>query len=423
MFFQPLEVSKIADLYVPDNHYAQGATCDESGNIYVFYSVISGSESNNCIVKYNINNLEIHSELYFTSYPNIGHGNSIAYDRINDIIIILSSNGYVTLVNSSLQVVNHYYTGPVDSAYRFSEIAINDDYMILNRAATNSYYFYKRLNNKLFGLYAVDTYELGRGARNLLQDAFMYNNSIIAISSGEKYDTYLSAIGVNTGYITTYRLTGLEKEIEGGFVINRDAYFVAADGSLYTCELPIYQIKAGSVENPAIIPNYSRHIRSSAYYASLTSELYEEIENVSENPYKYQVARVIPNIDIPFYNKLNYAPERVNIAEWNSFNTAFITNGSLKLETVVKGVHVQISYTVKPNNTQVLSGITLFSNGASRGVTFSADGSDFHTKMNSLFNPEQPIHLTMDNTSLSILLYGYNKTGDAIANFFGIMTN
>lgn len=421
MYFAPLNATKVADLYVPANHYAQGATCDDVGNIYVFWTPSKNTEEIPCIVKYDANDLTSYTELSFESYPNIGHGNSIGYDSVNSVIVIVSSNGYVTLLNSSLQVVNHYYTGSGSSAYRFSQMAINEDYLVLNQTGSNSYYFYKRLTNKLFGMYAVGTYELGRGTRDLLQDAFIYQDCVIAISSGSAYDVYLSVIGVNTAYLTTYRIIGLAKEIEGGFAIGRDAYFVAADGSFYTCRMPNFDVANGTAQNPAIIPNYSRHIPSNAYYSSLASDVYEEISSASPN--KYNVARVVPNLDIPFYNKINYLPERTTILGWNSFNVGFITNGSLRIETDIRGVQTHFSYTVQSNNTQVLTSIQLISNGNYRTVSFSADGSNFATKMESLFDTSEAIHLSIGDSNLGVTLYGCNKTSDAIANFFGILAS
>ena len=420
LYFQPLDVEKVTDLYIPTGHYAQGATCDGSGNMYVFYEVSSGYIGDRCLVKYNLNNVNIYEELYFTNYPNVGHGNSVAYDNINNVIVVMSSNGYVTLVNSSMQVVNQYYLGAADTAYRYSEIALNDDYLILNRSGSNSFYFYKRISDKIFGMYAVGTYQLGRGNRNILQDCFIYENNVIAMSSGSAYNTYLSVIGVNTSYVTTYRIMGLNKELEGCFVIDRDAYFVDADGALYTCKMPSVQVGAATAENPNIVPNYNRHMLGSAYYLSAASDLFEEISNAEGSPYTYKISRVVPNVDSGFYNKMNCDPERVTVAGWNSFAGARVTNGSLRIEASVTGINVHILYTVQSNNTQVLSSIVLLSDGSYRTISFATDGSDFHTKVASLFDNTQTIYLP-DNISLTITPYGHNKTGDAIASFFGIL--
>ena len=132
LYFQPLDVEKVTDLYIPTGHYAQGATCDGSGNMYVFYEVSSGYIGDRCLVKYNLNNVNIYEELYFTNYPNVGHGNSVAYDNINNVIVVMSSNGYVTLVNSSMQVVNQYYLGAADTAYRYSE-TLYDGTLLIQR--------------------------------------------------------------------------------------------------------------------------------------------------------------------------------------------------------------------------------------------------------------------------------------------------
>ena len=425
MACSPIEVTTVAALAAPSiDHYAQGATADGDGNMYVFWAPRSGTSATATISKYNGTSHAVISIHAFADYTNVGHGNSMAYDPTLGVIVIYSNNKYITMLSTSLEVLKQYSTG--SSSHAVSEIAIDADYAITNMTGTDTFFLYKRLSGGIFGMYATCTHLLPRGHRNYLQDAFMYQSCIVSISSASEFDTYLSAIGVNGAYIGTYRIIGINKEMQGGFVIGTTGYLVDSEGTLYSFRMPsIGDVSKATAINPSLEPCYTRSVETSHYNYAYMSNLFELVTGTTTNTSsKYSIARVIPHVDVPFYNRLNMAPERSTLGGFNYFNVASVTNGGLRVEGHYYGQPIRLFYTVSSDKTyQYLSAIALDKDGAERYITIAADGSNFATKIDSVFDTSQAIHIVAPSAgTLNFLPYGINKLGTTEDYFLVLAT-
>lgn len=356
-----IEYAQAGIIPIANESYTQGATTDGT-YIYVFSAPISGSGTVPYISKYTTS-FELISRFYFTDYPSIGHGNSIAYDAINDVIVIYSSNRYITIMSKGLEVLSHTNTGTGTQVYAVSQVGISDSYMILNLTSSNTFYFYYRFASKLFALYGFATFPLARGKYNLLQDCFIHNNYFYSMTSSIGGNTYFDVFSVHGAYVCRFVLRKLYKEIEGCFVLGDKVYMIASDGYVYTAQLSSFAISDITPDNTIasnLVPVILRcqqpgnWVNLSGYLGSL----HGTVNTGSSVP-----RRIFDNPMNTYHNKYFSADERYTCQGRNGWGVSRTTGDNLRCCVFAHtlGVHLVFYYT-KSSGYQYLSSIECIKN-------------------------------------------------------------
>jgi hypothetical protein len=400
--------------------YAQGSTTDGT-YIYVFFTPAAGSQEIARLSKYDTEFNEV-GTLVFTEHTTVGHGNSIAYDPVNNYIVICSSNRVVTLVSTDLDIINFYSLGNASVQSQISQIAMDDTHLVLNQSGTNNYIFYRRMNEKLFMAYATENYPQGRITKNILQDAFMYDGYIFSVSSSGNSDTFIGVFGINGCYYADYVISGLGLEFEGCFYLGGFAYFISDSGLVYRTAISNFNLHLNAdAQNPSLNIQYSRFVPE--LYRGIASDVFKLV-TIDGN----FVSAKIPNVVISNYaSLLNHAPERTTILGRNYFNAASVTNGSLRIPVESydnDGHHISlwIQYTVSSSRAyQYLSQVVLVKDNTVRAVNLTDNDSEIESKLASLWDTSLTPHL--NGSSKSILIYGVNSLLHSQDAFFGLIEN
>lgn len=394
-----VDYTESGNIPIIENSYTQGATTDGT-YIYVFAVGTSGSDVTPYITKYD-SNFEIVNRFSFAEYPNIGHGNSIAYDQINNVIVIYSSNRYITIMSTDLEVISHNNVGTSSQVYNVSQIGISDTHMIVNLTGSNTFLFYYRFANTLFGIYGYATYDLANGRTNALQDCFIYNNYFYSMTSKINGHTYLDVFAVKGAYVCRFIFPNIQKEVEGCFYLDNRLMLVAADGYVYSANLDDIAISSVS-PNDVIASNFVPIIARNKSDNWVNLNDYNTILTYNDNGINFSIPRKVFNN--PFndlHNKYFSANERIVVNGRNDWGVSYTAGGNLRCSAAANTIfcYLIFQYTVK-GAYQFLNRIEVnnFHSGTTHFKNFTDDMTDETITENivELMNNENINTLTLD---------------------------
>ena len=406
-------------LSIVDNSYIQGCTTDDT-YIYVYAVSQSGYSVTPYITKYD-SEFNIIERFYFIDYPNVGHGNSIAYDPVNQTIVILSSNRTATYLDTDLNVLSHESLGTNQYNYQMSQIAMNTNYLVTNITQTNKYAFYKRCDPEFFVLYGYADIPLSRGKFNLVQDAFMIGNNVYSVTSSVNGNTYIDCFGVYGQYICTFIINGINKEFEGAFPYGSDVYLIASDGSMATIPKNLLTISDINV-NQTLASNFKRAIARGTDGMSTSTvkgqKLIDKMQWIKSTTYpsSYLPSRIIHVDEYSNFNRFKDSSlnERILFLGNNTYGGCSITNGSLRFVTLNDSFLCLIQYTVS-GNIQYLNRITAYklSDGTSIVKNFTASETE-ESKIEKL----DAINVAMGIENFSFVPLGCNYDFNSLNHYF-----
>lgn len=405
-----VDFTKEMELSIPSTHYTQGA-CTDGSYIYVFIEKLSGTNVIPGLLKFDLSGTLVDS-LYFDSYPNIGHGNSIYYDQVLDCVVVVSSNGYVTEVDADLNVVSH--RGQT-SGQHFSQFSANESYGFANITGTNFYVLFNRIDDHFFTSYGSVEIPNARASLNILQDICLHGDCLYSVSSSSRRNTAIACIGENGAFVCNYIVQGIDEvEIEGIFVLNNKMYLISSRGLVYTCNInklvPLTSLATKA--NPMIqlqevfsIPNY-------IYANEITDHQFFVEADVSDNGNGSKILKV--QTKVPFTNKGHrdfYADQIQLIYGSGRWGDVYqIATGALRgvlnfcgltliLNYEISGTHQYLAYMGLRNSSDILA-----------SAYFSEDDPDAATKIRSVLrNSTQPF-ITSYISNGEFLRIGQAKT-------------
>jgi hypothetical protein len=266
---------------------------------------------------------------------------------------------------------------------------------------SNTFLFYYRFANTLFGIYGYATYDLANGRTNALQDCFIYNNYFYSMTSRINGHTYLDVFAVKGAYVCRFIFPSIQKEIEGCFYLDNRLMLVAADGYVYSADLndiAISSISPNDVIASNFIPIIARN--KSDNWVNLND--YNTILTYDNNGIKFSIPRKVFNN--PFndlHNKYFSANERIAINGRNDWGVTYTAGGNLRCSTAANTIfcYLIFQYTVK-GAYQFLNRIEInnFHSGTTHFKNFTDDMTDETITENivELMNSENISTLTLD---------------------------
>ena len=395
----------------------QGATIDDEGYMYVFSDKLTGQTTPALLWKISLASPENRRYISFEDYPNIGHGNSIAFDTINKNIVIMSSNGYLTVVSKDLDVVSHVYTGSDDVAGRYSQIMLNDNVGVFAVSGTPIYRFFKRLSNSVLVLMGELAIEQGRGLTANLQDATMHDNTCYAMSSVDGRNTVINVFTSCGNVHGEYVVNDSEREYEGIFAYNGYLYITSNSRSEFFVKraplsvFPTISTRAKDTLSPNMKIMIVRRVISTDYYKPEELSAFVNYKSVQIGDFTFGMAEKIPHAEWDINNAYYYLTNEY-FFDGSTPKLAVSRTGSnnIRCQNIRYDYSNEISfyYAISNANMQYLSRITIANENGSRNVNFSLNDSDFDTKVQSLFDTAQTVHLPALTANISMYPMGLN---------------
>ena len=414
--YQPLAyaATKVGTINLPSELYFQGATTD---NEYIYAYAVARSGETVVPRLYKLDfNFDIVDTLFFETSP--GHGNSLAYDEINSCVIIASTTRVVTFIDvHSFAVTQQISMGSASNTFNPSQIALDNNYLVMCSQGHDKYYFYKRISNKLFYLTGIKQIPQIRGKINNLQDSFLYNSQFYSISSGsERFDTFIDVFGINQLHITSYRVTDLREEVEGAFTHGNSVYMITASGNVFTIPAQTGSINSPLFENAEY--NYSLFRTNIAGNAMYYNELLPDIAAFAEFPYK------ILQCSLPFTTDRYITDESVVVSSQPSLVTKTASNLPRYSAMFYTGsgnlVYTRYTYSKYDDNILYISNIYIVIDNVAYNFDFTSDVT-LETVTNAINDSEMPS--AAKTSALSLRVRGILNTDTYLtgAQFFGIM--
>lgn len=415
--FYFIEAEKIAELNVPSGVAIQGCTASDT-HIYCFFTQHGSNPTTPYLAKYDAN-LEEVGRVYFSEQPNVGHGNSITYDPVNDCIVILSSNGYMTCVSQTLEVLSYRSLGSSSQAKTWSQIAMTDQYAILNFSSSNQYAFYKRISDGMFAMYGMCDYPLARGTKNMNQDCFMRSNMFYAMGSTTGSATYLDTFAINGQYTARFIIGNTSEEMEGCFVFDGKVYLIAAFGNVYTFDATILN-DANSQYNvwcSSMVPVVTRALPAASIASAWFKDEIEKCVKYVTYDGSHTFPQKVAHVANGFYNPYLDRNERFNFGGVNRWGVSCTGSQAIRIYSFPSGNRtIAIGFTPSGNYQYLssISAVDIVANQVVSNKSFTDNDPDFSTKLNAFFT-----EASMSKTSFE--MQGCTPLGNIQAQFLPII--